>query len=132
MNTGYWMIMKTCEFSAKVMIRNLLSLTLPLLMLVACSEREVPPVADAADEGTSSFNVATASGKILPATRATMSFEVGGQLLWAAPVGSQVNAGEVVARLVGVQAEAAVGVARAALEIAEAQFARARSGVRPE
>ena len=77
-------------------------------------------------------NVVTASGKVVPARWATLSFETGGRVEWLVAEGSQVAAGETLARLDATDLEHAVAQARAALATAQAQLAAARAGATPE
>jgi multidrug resistance efflux pump len=114
------------------MIRKLLFFALLPLLLIACSNREASPDSEETGNLALSFNVATASGKVLPTQRALMSYEVGGRLVWSASEGSQVRAGDEIARLDDADAEAALDMARAGLAVAEANLRLLSNGARTE
>ncbi len=66
-------------------------------------------------------NLITASGTLLPARRASLSFKVGGQIVeLAVKAGDTVNKGSVLARLDAAEARAAVAIAQAQLDQAKA------------
>jgi HlyD family secretion protein len=77
-------------------------------------------------------NVVTASGKVVPSRWATLGFEAGGRVEWLVAEGSEVAAGDTLARLDATDLEHAVAQARAALATAQAQLAAARAGATPE
>jgi HlyD family secretion protein len=77
-------------------------------------------------------NVVTASGKVVPAQWAGLSFETGGRVEWLVEEGEQVSAGEVLARLDAADLDHAVAQAQAALDAAQAQLALAKAGARAE
>lgn len=74
-----------------------------------------------------------ASGKVLPARWATLSFNVGGRLAeMAVTEGEQVEAGQMLARLEATTLEQGVKQAEAALAVAQAQLAQVKAGARAE
>ncbi len=77
-------------------------------------------------------NVVTASGKVVPAQWATLSFEIGGRVTWLVAEGSHVTAGQVLARLDATDLEHAVALARAALATAQAQLTVIEADATPE
>jgi HlyD family secretion protein len=105
-------------------------LWLVALLMTGCQQQEAEPLP--VESGIDMLgNVVSASGKVMPQQWATMSFEVGGRLEWVAAEGSQVAAGDVVARLETSDLDHAVAQARAARETAEAQLAQAKAEARP-
>lgn len=89
-------------------------------------EQETAPVEEAEP-------VVWASGKVLPARRADLSFSIGGRLVEiAVEEGDQVEAGQVLARLESATLQRAVEQAEAALAVAQAQLAQVKAGARPE
>ncbi|RME43602.1 MAG: efflux RND transporter periplasmic adaptor subunit [Chloroflexi bacterium] len=89
-------------------------------------EEEAPPVEEAEP-------VVWASGKLLPARRAALSFAIGGRVAEiAVEEGDEVEAGHVLARLDAAALEEAVAQAEAALAVAQAQLAQVKAGARPE
>ncbi|UCC65299.1 MAG: hypothetical protein JSV36_09775, partial [Anaerolineae bacterium] len=104
-----------------------------VLVHTGCASRDVTSTSQENSVLPVTFgNVVTASGKVVPARWATLSFELGGRVTWLAAEGSQVVAGEVVARLATADLEHAVAQAQAALVAAQAQLAAAKSGATPE
>jgi multidrug efflux pump subunit AcrA (membrane-fusion protein) len=77
-------------------------------------------------------NVVTASGEVVPLQWAMLSFETGGRLEWLIMEGSQVAAGEALARLDTTDLDQAVAQAQAALVTAQAQLTAAKAGATPE
>ncbi len=77
-------------------------------------------------------NVVSASGKVVPVRWATLSLETGGRVEWLVAEGSEVAAGEELARLDATDLEHVVAQARAALATAQAQLAAAEVGATPE
>ncbi len=78
-------------------------------------------------------SVVWASGKVLPARWARLSFNIGGRLAEVnVEPGQQVEAGEVLARLDTTTLEQQVGQAQAALAVAQAQLAQVKAGARLE
>jgi len=74
-----------------------------------------------------------ASGTLLPARWATLSFEVGGRLRkLEVEEGQEVEAGELLALVDAPDLEHAVTQAQAALALAQAQAAQVKAGARPE
>jgi len=74
-----------------------------------------------------------ASGTLLPARWASLSFETGGRLReLKVEEGQKVEAGELLALVDASDLEHAVAQARAALALAEAQLAQVKAGARPE
>jgi len=103
------------------------------LLTTGCGSREAASTPETESSVRALFgNVVTASGKVVPLQWATLSFETGGRLEWLTAEGSQVTAGEVLARLDATDLEHAVAQAQAALEAAQAQLAIAKAGARVE
>lgn len=74
-----------------------------------------------------------ASGKVLPARRADLSFSIGGRLAEVAvEEGDAVEAGQTLARLDSATLEATVDQAEAALAVAQAQLAQVKAGARAQ
>jgi multidrug efflux pump subunit AcrA (membrane-fusion protein) len=98
-----------------------------VFLLTACTGQNNDPVADQnqTPETSPIFNIASASGRVLPAERATVSFGMGGKLAWVIDVDSQVETGDVLARLDSAALSAAIDQAQANLQAAEAQLALA-------
>jgi multidrug resistance efflux pump len=77
--------------------------------------------------------VVSASGKLLPASWASLSFQIGGQVTAVnVQAGDAVQAGDVLAQLDDTDARLAVAQAEAALAMAEAQLAQLTAGPQPE
>jgi len=73
-----------------------------------------------------------ASGEVMPARWASLSFPIGGQVVeLPVPEGETVAAGTVLARLDTAELENAVAAAEAALAMAQADLARLEAGPRP-
>ena len=78
-------------------------------------------------------NAISATGKAIPAQKATLSFALPGQVIeLRVDVGSPVKAGEVIARLDTVLLDAEVARAEAGLAVARASLARIQAGPRAE
>jgi HlyD family secretion protein len=76
--------------------------------------------------------VVSASGKLLPARWANLSFSGGGQVVEVkVQTGDQVEAGQVLVQLDDVDAKLALAQANAALKVAQAQLAQTKAGARP-
>lgn len=98
----------------KKFIPLLLSTLLLISVLTACTGTATPaPTAEPVTQAESTLNVVTAEGKLLPAPAVELAFAQGGVVAEVlAQPGDKVAAGEVLARLVGietVQAELAAG-----------------------
>lgn len=103
------------------------------LVATGCTGREAASPPEEVSAMPVAFgNVVTASGKVVPARWATLSFETSGLVTWLVAEGSQVAAGDVLARLDATDLEHAVAQARAALATAQAQLAAAKAGATPE
>ena len=77
--------------------------------------------------------VVSASGKLLPARWANLSFRAGGRVVeLKVEAGDQVQAGQVLASLDDVDARLAKAQADAALQMAQAQLAQLKAGARSE
>lgn len=101
------------------------------LLLVACGrEEEAETTPSAVADYVPMISV---TGEVLPATKATLSAQTGGQLTeLLVTAGSQVEAGAVLARLDDRAARLGVQQAQAALATAEAQLVQVQAGVRDE
>ncbi|MDY7041175.1 MAG: efflux RND transporter periplasmic adaptor subunit, partial [Chloroflexota bacterium] len=78
-------------------------------------------------------SVVSASGEVVPARRAILSGEVGGQAVTiSVEEGDTVEAGQVLIQLDATDLEAAVSQAEAALAVAQARLAQVKAGARPE
>ena len=92
-------------------IRLIIVASLLALSLVGCAQQR----ADSAPEEVAALpatfaNVVAASGKVVPAEWATLSFETGGPVEWLVAEGSQVAAGDTLARLDATDLEHAVAL----------------------
>jgi len=77
--------------------------------------------------------VVSASGKVLPARWANVSFRTGGRVVEVkAQAGDKVEAGQILARLDDADAKLALAQANAALKMAQAQLAQLQAGARSE
>jgi HlyD family secretion protein len=114
-------------------IRLVIFAGLLVLGLVGCTGQGAASLPEEVSALPAIFeNVVTASGKAVPAQRATLSLETGGRVEWLVAEGSEVAAGDALARLDATDLEHAVAQARAALAIAKAQLAAAEAGATPE
>jgi HlyD family secretion protein len=114
-------------------IRLIIVASLLALSLAGCTGQEAASVpGEVAALPTTFENVVTASGKVVPARWATLSFEAGGRVEWLVAEGSQVAAGDTLARLDATDLQHAVAQARAALATAQAQLAAAKAGATAE
>lgn len=78
-------------------------------------------------------SVVSASGEVVPVRRATLSSELGGQIVAiGVKEGDKVEAGQVLLQLDAADLVQAVAQAEAALSAAQAQLARVKAGARPE
>ena len=78
-------------------------------------------------------HIAEFSGTVVPADKVELAFEVSGRVLGVAvDVGSSVNAGQVLARLVSSGEQAQIRAAEAELEAAQARLSDLERGARPE
>ena len=112
------------------MKRTMLIITVLLVILmVACSRGTAQPIPSTTVEPPPA--VVSASGKVLPARWATLSFQVSGRVMAVdVQIGDQVKAGDVLARLDDTDARLAVAQAEAALALAQAQLAQVRQPAR--
>ncbi len=107
--------------------------------LVSCGGTPAPkvpptPIATTSPgaQGSSSSGAVTASGEIVPAQRAALSFAIAGRVQKInAMVGDKVKAGDVLIVLDTTQIQAEVTRAEAALKVARAQLAQIKAGARP-
>jgi multidrug efflux pump subunit AcrA (membrane-fusion protein) len=107
------------------------------LLVSGCSApaQGAAPVTPTAEEAAPAAleDVIWASGDVLPAQWAHLSFEVGGRVERVlVQEGDSVRAGQVLAELRAPDLEQAVHAAQAALASAQAQLARVRAGARPQ
>lgn len=108
-----------------------------LLLLAGCGRQPTPtptPIATPLPViGQSTGGVVRASGKIVPARSAELSFTVAGRVQQAAvSVGDQVPAGVLLITLEDASARATVAQAQAALQRAQANLAELEAGPRPQ
>lgn len=114
-------------------VRLAIVVSLLALSVVGCEGQEVVSTPEVVSSSPAVYgNVVTASGKVVPAQWATLSFETGGRVTWLVAEGSQVTVGEMLARLDATDLEHAVALAHAALATAQAQLAVTRAGATPE
>lgn len=120
------------------MIRDALGRMLGIVLVIGlaatgCTRQGATSVPEEVADLSETFgNVVTASGKVVPARWATLSFEAGGRVEWVVAEGSQVAAGDTLARLDATDLEHAVAQAKAALATAQAQLAATKAGATPE
>jgi len=107
--------------------------------LVGCGRAPTPlptPIATAPPQGAAPHSIgaaATASGEVVPARRADLSFPISGRVRTVAvSEGQQVSSGKALATLETAILEARVAQAQAALEVAQAQLALLRADPHPE
>jgi len=78
-------------------------------------------------------SVVSASGELVPARRASLSYEIGGRAVTInVEEGDVVEAGQVLVQLDATDLEQAVAQAEAALSVAQARLAQVKAGARPE
>jgi HlyD family secretion protein len=123
---------RVAQNTTKQLLAIILFLILALL-LTACSEQASEVTVEESELAADTFgNIVSASGRVVPVRWAALSFEAGGRLTELVEEGSQVSAGDVLARLETNDLVNAVEQARAALATAEAQLALARADVKAE
>lgn len=112
------------------LMRRMLGIVLVIgLVATGCAGQKAASVTEEVAALPPTFgNVVTASGKVVPARWATLSFETGGRVEWLNVEGSEVADGKVLARLDATDLEHAVAQARAALTTAQAQLVAAKAG----
>ncbi len=104
-----------------------------MLMLVVCATAcSGTPKATPVPQSQSIPPVVSASGKLLPAKWANLSFMNGGRVTEVkVQSGDTVQAGQVLVQLDDVDARLALAQAQAALKVAQAQLAQIKAGPRP-
>jgi HlyD family secretion protein len=103
------------------------------LLALGCTQGDTANEQESEALGQTDFsNIASASGKVVPAQWATLGLESGGRIVWLVDEGTEVEAGDELARLDPADLETAVSQAKAAHTSAVAQLEEARSGATPE
>lgn len=103
------------------------------LLALGCTQGDTSTELESEALGQTDFsNIASASGKVVPAQWATLGLESGGRIVWLVDEGTEVEPGDELARLDTADLEAAVSQAKAAQSSAMAQLEEARSGATPE
>ena len=114
-------------------LKTFVTLLLLSGLLAACdgSTSGVQPTPSAAAQTLPA--VISASGKVLPARWANLSFQAGGRIVSInVQIGDVVKSGDVLAQLEDTDALLAVAQAEAALTLAQAQLAQLKAGPQPE
>ena len=109
------------------------------IVLVSCGGGPAPKVlptpittTSPGGRGSSSSRAVTASGEIVPAQKASLSFAIAGRVQKIdVALGDKVKAGDVLIALDTSQIEAEVAQAEAGLKVAQAQLAQIKAGARP-
>lgn len=112
---------------------GLLTLSLlTTLILIGCTTPPTPtPPTDQNTQSRATTGPISATGKVIPATWASLSFATSGQVTeLLVSEGDTVEAGDVIARLDTTDLDLAVTSAEASLAVAEANYDLARSGPR--
>jgi len=112
-------------------MKNMILFLVLVLLVTSCGGTQARPSPTPQAELIPA--VVSASGKVLPARWANLSFRVSGRVV-EVPVqaGDKVKAGQVVARLDDGDARLALAQANAALKMAQAQLAQLKAGARVE
>ncbi len=107
-----------------------------IVLLVGCTasaKSQAPATLTVQDEAAEQEGMIWASGDVVPARWAHLSFEVGGRVAEVlVEEGDQVQAGQVLAQLHVPDLEQAVRAAEASLASAQAELARVQAGPRPQ
>ena len=111
---------------------NILTLIVSAMLLSACGQSSsAQPTSSAPVEVMPA--VVSASGKLVPAHWAGLSFQASGRVtVLDAQAGDEVKTGDVLAQLDDTDARLAVAQAEAALAVAQAQLAQLKAGPQPE
>ena len=113
------------------MKKALIVVTLAVLLAACGQSTAAQPTPAAPVESVPA--VVSASGKLVPARWASLSFQTGGPVIALnVQVGDSVKTGDVLARLNDADAKLAVAQAEAALAVAQAQLAQLKAGPQPE
>lgn len=103
------------------------------LFMTGCTQTAADEQATAGQEEATNFgNIASASGKVVPANWAMLGLESGGRITWLVEEGTEVAAGDVLARLDTEDLETAVAQVQAAHASAKAQLDKSRAGATEE
>ncbi len=103
------------------------------LFMAGCTQAATDEQLAASQEGVTNFgNIASASGKVVPANWAMLGLESGGRITWLVDEGTEVAAGDILARLDTQDQETAVAQAQAAHASVMAQLKKARTGATAE
>ena len=112
-------------------MKRIMILSLMVFLMTACAGTQAKPTPAA--QAPIIPAVVSASGKLLPARWANVSFRTGGRVVGlGVQAGDKVEAGQVLAQLDDVDARLAKAQADAALQMAQAQLTQLKAGSRPE
>ena len=124
--------MQPCCKQSSFLLTALLAGTVTLLTVACAAPGEETPALEATP-GAEAAPLVSATGEVVPARYAALSFSIPGQVLeLSAEEGMSVQEGDVLARLDTTTLDAEVAQAEAALAQAEASLARLRATPRPE
>ncbi len=108
---------------------SLIIMIVSVILLAACSQAATPEPTTIVQAPPP---VVSASGKVLPARWATLSFQTGGRAVAVnVQIGSAVKAGDVLVQLDDGDARLSIAQAEAALTVAQAQLAQLTAGPQP-
>jgi HlyD family secretion protein len=119
----------------KIHTTKMIILALLVLALIGCSSAQPPPTQENAAEESSNQTggVVSATGEVVPAQWATLSFPIAGQAVEIlAQEGDEIQEGDVIARLDSTDLDLALIRAEAALQISTANLALSKAGPREE
>jgi HlyD family secretion protein len=119
----------------KIHTTKMIILALLVLALIGCSSAQPPPTQENAAEESSNQTggVVSATGEVVPAQWATLSFPIAGQSVEIlAQEGDEIQEGDVIARLDSTDLDLALIRAEAALQISTANLALSKAGPREE
>jgi multidrug resistance efflux pump len=113
------------------MKKNLIAMLILALVVAGCAGTQAKPTPTPQAENVPI--VVSASGKVLPARWANLSFLAGGPVAEVkVQAGDTVETGQLLVRLEDTDARLALAQADAALKMAQAQLAQLKAGARPE
>jgi HlyD family secretion protein len=119
----------------KLYTTKMIILALLMLALIGCSSAQPPPTQDntAEESSNQTGSVVSATGEVVPAQWATLSFPIAGQTVEILVAeGDEIEEGDIIARLDSTDLDLALIRAEAALQISAANLALSKAGPREE